>query len=160
MTGMVRISESAVQRLKVIAVLLSVASMEFMQISPAPGPRLFCPFEDVDACVLSSAFDVDVPAAFIVSFSIDGKDDALVAEAFGGFGNEFGTKDGGGVHGDFVSPGKEHFSEVFCRPHAASDGEGDGNFPGNGFDGLGEDGAVLVGGGDVVEDEFIGAASE
>jgi hypothetical protein len=65
--------------------------------------------------------------------------------------------DGGGVHGDLVGAGVEESGGVGERAHATTDGEGHEEFACGSFDGVEQDGALFVCGGDIEEHDFVGA---
>src|SRR5712692_9167353 len=88
---------------------------------------------------------------------IDRHDNGLRAKLSRQFGYEFGTFRRGGVHGDFVCPGAYHGAAVFERSNAATGGQRNCQFRGNAADGFEESWAAVARGGDVEDDQFVGA---
>lgn len=114
------------------------------------------PFDGVERGGVSSAVGIDAPGVSI-ALGVDGEHDALVAEFLGGFEDEIRIVDGGGVQGNFVRPGVEHFADVFHCAESSADGERHEALGGGAFDDVAHDLAFVGGGGDVEEDEFVGA---
>ena len=102
---------------------------------------------------------VDHPAgpAVGIAAGVDGQHDALGAELAGGFVDEFGVEDGGGVEGDLVGAGLEHAADVARRADSAADGQGHEHLPGHGADDVDQGVAVVAGRGDVEEGQLVGA---
>ena len=65
--------------------------------------------------------------------------------------------DGRRVQRDLVGPGPQHIAHLVDAPDAAADGQRDERPPGGPFDDVEERAAPLRGGGDVEEDELVGA---
>ena len=132
--------------------------MEVSRISPAPSDfAARGPGDGVDAFVVAAAAGVDVPFAGRMAARVDGQDDGLRAEFVAEFGDELGTAHGGGVDGDLVGAGHEDAARVGHGAYAAADGERDEDLArGAGHD-VGHDFAGVATGGDVEEDQFVGA---
>ncbi len=92
-----------------------------------------------------------------VAAGVDGDDNGLGAEGGADLGDELGAGDGGGVDGDLVGAGVEDGGGVFGGADAAADGEGDEEFLGGAADRFEQRAAAFVGGGDVEEDDLVGA---
>jgi len=113
------------------------------------------PFDGVEFGGVASAVGVNGPGAVGVAFGVDGDDEALAAEGFGGFVDDVGGLHCGGVDADFVGAGEEHFAHVSDGADAAADGEGHEAGGGGAGDDVDHGFALFVGGGDVEEDEFV-----
>jgi len=108
----------------------------------------------------ASAIDVDFPefpAVLLDPTGVDIDDDALAAETERGFADEIGIPDGGGIDGDFVATGVEESADVFESTDATADGQGHEDDFGGALDDIEDDISLLVAGGDVEEDEFVGS---
>ena len=75
------------------------------------------------------------------------------------FADELGPSDGGGVDADLVGTGIEDGGGVFGGADAAADGEGNEEHVGGALDGVEQRAAALVRGGDVEQDDLVGAAA-
>src|SRR5690606_1597006 len=84
-------------------------------------------------------------------------DDALGPEAGGELGDQLGAFEGGGVDRDLVGAVVEAAAGLFDRADAAGDGEGNVEPAGDVAQPAVVEGAALGTGGDVVEDQFVGA---
>ncbi len=94
---------------------------------------------------------------FGISTGVDGYDDGLRAEVCADLADERGVAECGGVDADFVCSSFEDCCCVFGGADAAAYGEGDEELLRGAADGIEECGAALVGGGDIEEDDFVGA---
>jgi hypothetical protein len=92
-----------------------------------------------------------------IASCIDGYDDGLRAEVCADLADERGVGESGGVDADFVGPGFEDLGCVFGGAYATAYGEGDEELLRGATDGVEQRGAALVGGGDVEQDDFVGA---
>src|SRR5205807_4220321 len=91
------------------------------------GSELFgaaAPLHGVELGQLLSAAHRGAPAV-AYPFGVTREDDGLDAEFARAVGDELRIADGGRVDGHPVGPGAEERAEIFDRPHAAADGEGD-----------------------------------
>jgi hypothetical protein len=118
------------------------------------------PFDGMKSSGNSAAIDVHIPDFVAVAtdaFGIDIDDDALAAEAEGGFANEVGVADGCGIDGNFVATGLEESADIFeCADTAADSERHEDDFRGA-CDDIEDDTALFVAGSDIEEDEFVGA---
>ena len=104
----------------------------------------------------AAAVHVDVPA-FVRALRVDRDHDALRAEHVGQLLDQLGAAQRGGVDRDLVGAGVEHGLRVLDRADAAADREWDEHVV-RGATGQVDDGvAALVRGGDVEEDQLVGA---
>ena len=88
---------------------------------------------------------------------VDGADHGLAAEAFGAGGEQLRLGHGGGVEGDLVRAGSQHVAHLVDAAHAAADGErheGPARRPPHHVQ---HRAAALGGGGDIQEDDLVGA---
>ena len=122
------------------------------------------PLDGVDARGRAPAVDVDLPAerpALLAAprdpARVDGDHDALRAEALAAAAHELGVVDGGRVHGHLVGAGGEDGAHVVDAREPAADGERDEHLLGAARREVDDDVAALVRGGDVEEDELVGA---
>ena len=109
--------------------------------------------------VVAAAAGVDVPAAGAMAARVDGQDHGLRAEFPAKLGDQFGAADGGGVDGDLVGAGEQDAARIGYRADAAADGQRDENLAGGAGHDVGHDFAGVAGGGDVEEDQFVGAVA-
>ena len=116
-----------------------------------------CPFDGVDAGVFPAAFDIDVPAVFVVSLGVDGEHHALLAETQGSFANELGTPDRGGVDRDFIGTGQKGPPEILGGGNAAADGKGNAHGFGNPLHNIQKNIPLLIACRDVIKHQLIGA---
>lgn len=116
------------------------------------------PGDGVEIGGVAAAVGINAPGAAVgFAFGVDGDDDTLSAEAVGGVGDELRGFDGGGVEGDLIGSAFEHGLDVGEGAEAAADGEGHEALFGGAGDDVVHDAATVGGGGDVEEDEFVGA---
>lgn len=126
----------------------------------AEGFGLFDPGHDVEAGVEAAAVDEDVPlfgAVDVDSVGVEAEDGGVGAEALGDFADELGSSDGGGIDGDFFGAGLDESDGVIEGSDPPADAEGHEDLLADTADEVGHDVAAFVAGGDVVEDEFVGA---
>jgi hypothetical protein len=128
----------------------------------ASGLGFTCPFDGGAAGVFAASVGVDAGAldgifGVCVSASIDSDDDSLRAEIRADLADERGICEGGGVDADFVGSSFEDLSCVFGAADASAYGEGDEELLCCAADCIQKRGAALVGGGDVEEDDLVGA---
>jgi hypothetical protein len=94
-------------------------------ISPA-SHRSRGPLDGVDIGRLRAGLDGDDPAgAVLAAAGVDCQDDALAAKPLGGFGEQFGVADGGGVDGTFVGAAPQEQVDLLGGADPTADGEGD-----------------------------------
>ena len=117
-----------------------------------PGER-----DRVDAGGFAPAMGKDLPAARFHGLGIDGDNDALAAEAIGGFGHHIGIGDGGGVEADLVGPRQKQRADVLMRAHAAADGQRHEALFGGAGHQIEHRAAVFMRGVDVEETQLVGA---
>src|SRR5438128_220808 len=86
---------------------------------------------------------------------VDRDHDALTAESFGGFADHAGIREGGGVQRDLVGTRAQEGPDIGDAAHATADREGHVDAFGGAAHHLEHHPAVLVGGGDVEEDELV-----
>ena len=117
---------------------------------------LLGPFDHVYARGRASSVDIDLPrVSGFSALGVYGQDDALVAEAFRALGDQFGMLDPGGVDGDFVRAALDDLRDVFEGADAASHGERNKYLFRHLSYHIHYNGAVVRGGGDVVEYQFV-----
>ena len=144
-------------KFQVVAIFFAVsvdgvhADFTGTELHALPGP-----FQYGNTGILPSPFDVHIPAAVSVSFTVDGKDNALVSETFCTFPDDFRMHDGSGVHGHFIRPCQEHGAEIVGFADAAAYGKGNGELFRNGLHRVHKGFPPLVGGGNVVEHQLVG----
>ncbi len=104
------------------------------------------PFHRIQIGRIAPAVGKDFPACVfrVGGFGIDGGDDGLRTEKSGGFVNQVGTGNGGGVDADLVRDGIEQAADVGNGAYAAADGQRDEDLSGNFFDDV-QDGVAVVG---------------
>ena len=90
---------------------------------------------------------------------VDGQHHGLRAELVAEFGDQFGPAHGGGVDGDLVGAGEQDAARVGHRADAAADRQRDEDLAGGAGHHVGHDLAGVAGGGDVEEDQFVGAVA-
>jgi hypothetical protein len=77
------------------------------------------------------------------------------------FSREFGDQgrplDRGGVHGDFVRAGPDYRACIVQSANATTRGEWNGQFGSDAADRLEEGGPAIARGGDIQDDQFVGA---
>ena len=146
------------RQLDVVAVVGAVAVHAGQQhLAGAQLDRLARPGDGLAAVdPLAAAVDVDAPAVGL-ALRVDRDNDALGAEVVGELGQQLGPRQGRGVDRDLVGAGVEHRLRVLDRADAAADREGDEDVVGGAPRQLDDRLALLVGGGDVEEDELVGA---
>ncbi len=146
-------------QLQVVAALgaVGVHAVQDELASPAPLP-LHEPRQRVHPRVQAAPVQVHVPArAGLAALHVDAQDHALAPEALRALVDEVGGADGRGVHGDLVGAGAQHGAHVVRAPNPAADGVWDKDLLGGPPGQLGGRVAPFVGGGDVVEDDLVGA---
>ena len=92
-----------------------------------------------------------------MSTGFDCDDDGGGPEAAGGFADEAGVTDGGGIDRHVVSSGREHSANIFERSQSASDSEGDKDFAGGAGDDFAEAVAAIETGDSILIDQFVGS---
>ena len=90
-----------------------------------------------------------------LAFDIHGDHDALGTEALGPLGNQFRVEHRGGVDGNLVGAGRDDLVDVFQSGDAASDGEGDEQYPRQPCRQIDREPSLLVAGRDVQKNQFI-----
>ena len=139
------------------------ASIELSRISPAPSAaRLGGPGHRVDAGAAAAAVGGDLVAGGGrhrrgAAAGVDREHEHLGAEPVGDLGDQLGAGDGGGVHADLVGAGAQQPVDVVDGANAAADGERDEDLLGGARDHVVGRGPVSAAGGDVEEDELVGA---
>ena len=88
---------------------------------------------------------------------VDGDDDGLAAEPARAARDQHRVGDGRGVERDLVGAGPQDVAHLVDGPHAAADGQRDERPARRPLDDVEERAAPLGGGGDVEEDELVGA---
>ena len=91
------------------------------------------------------------------SLGVDRYDDALTAKCFGGFADKFRAIDCTGIDRDFIGSGLEELPNVLDLVDSSSHRKRHENLIGGARDDVQNDLAVLVGGRDVEEAEFVRA---
>src|SRR2546425_74826 len=91
------------------------------------------------------------------SLCVNSHHDALAAEALRRLADQLGALEGRGIDRDLVGAGAEQGPDVLDAPHAAPHGEGHVDALGRPAHHVEHDLPLLVGGGDVEEDELVGA---
>ena len=117
-------------------------------------PRII---DSIDAGRPRSAMRENLPPIRTYAFGVDGGDDALRAEAVGGFRDEFRPRDGLGVHRHLVGPGEQKRTEILDRPHAAADRQRHETLIRGAADDVEERAPPLFRRADVEKAEFVGA---
>ena len=126
------------------------------------GLGFFGPIKDVDVGIDATAVDEDVPvfaAGVFDAVGVETENGCAAAEFAGDLGEEVGIFNGCGVEGDFFSAGLDESGGVIEGADAAADGEGHEDVFHDAADQVSHDVATFVGGGDVIEDEFVEASS-
>ncbi len=138
-------------------------SMEVRRISPAPRCLGFAgPFDDAAAGGLAAAADIDLGVADGIGGAGSRRASMATMTAWApklraDLADECGAGDGGGVDADLVGAGVEDRFGVVGGADAAADGEGNEELRGGAADGFEQGAAAFVGGGDVEQDDFVGA---
>ena len=121
-------------------------------VAGAPGD----PFQGIPAGVLPAALGKD-PELPVHPLDVGREDDALAAVPLGRRRDEGGVPQGPRVDRDLVGPALEHPVKVVegvdAAPHRQRDEDLAGHLP----EDIGEEGAPLIAGGDVVKDQLVGA---
>ncbi len=124
--------------------------------SGAEGDGALGPLDGVERSGVAAAVGENAPGV-AVALGVDGEHDALVAELFGRLEDEVWVVDGGRVEGNLVGAGVQHLGDVVDGAESAAHGERHEAFRGGAFDDVAHDAAFVGGGGDVEEDELVGA---
>src|SRR5262249_13499344 len=123
-----------------------------------PFPR---PFDRIASRVDSPAVNEYVPGELSVrrggALGVNREDDALSAERFRAFAEQFGIFDRGRVDRNFVGAGAQKHANVFDGANAAADGQRAEALFGGAADDVDDGAAAFVAGGDVEKTELIGA---
>src|SRR5262245_60147306 len=148
------------RQLEVVAELGAVAIHAREQdLTCTRGLHLYRPGHGVEAGRRPAAVGEDLPApSRVVGDSpagIDRHHNALGAEAFGGLADEGGTGHRSGVDRHLVRTGAQELADVVDGTNAAPDGERHEDPLGGARHHVEDDGARLVGGGDVEEAELV-----
>ena len=106
---------------------------------------------------IAPAAGEDVPTARTGAARVDRQDHGLRAEFVAQFGDQLGAMDGGGVDADLVRAGVDDAARVLDAADAAADGERDEDLARGAVHDVHHGVAVVAGGGDVEEHEFVGA---
>ena len=123
-----------------------------------PGPMLGAPGDPVQriaAGILAPTLGKDAELA-VHPLDVGGEDDALVAIALGCSRDQAGVLQRTGVDADLVGPALEHPVEILQRVDAAAHGQRDEDLARHLGEDIGEEGAALKAGRDVVEHQLIG----
>ena len=136
------------------AVAIHAGQQDFAgaEVVDLPGPG-----DGVEAGRVAAAVREDFPASGRDLLRVDRDDDALAAELTGGLADEVGVLDRGSVEGDLVGAGVEHRPDVLDRAEPAADGEGHEDLVGGTFDHVDHRVPAVARGGDVQEDQLVGA---
>ena len=102
-------------------------------------------------------YNDDNPPASLIFLGINGDNEALAAEGLGCGVDDIRRFDGCGVDAHFVSTSQQHFTHVCDSADAAADGEGHETAGGGALHDIQDGAAAIRGGGDVEEDQFVGA---
>src|SRR5206468_8048228 len=124
---------------------------------PPPLPR---PRHRVPPRWTPAAMGLNTPAlprSPALTTRVDGDHDALAPEALGRLADERGALERGGVQRDLVGPRPQEPSHVVDRADAAADGQRHVDALGGAARDVEHDLARLVRGGDIEEDELVGA---
>src|SRR5712671_2210251 len=118
-------------------------------------------FDRVDACGITAAMGKDFPAlaaaAALDALGVDRDHDALIAEFFGRFLDEFAAADGGAVDRHLVGAGSQQHANIVDGAHTAADRQRhEAGFRGA-PDHIQHGAAVFVGGGNIEKAQLIGA---
>src|SRR5690606_13462458 len=109
---------------------------------------------------LAPAVGEDLPAVRLTgtgdALGINGHDNALRAEAVGGFADEVRVEYRGRVDGYLVGPGVEQVADILHGAHATADGMRDEHLAGHALDGTQGVIAAFMGGGGVAEGDLDG----
>jgi hypothetical protein len=123
----------------------------------AEGHGLFGPRARFPRSAIASAAREDGPFARRGFLGVDGDDHALIAEGVCSLGDDFRTSQGRGIEADFIRTRTEEDSHILNGTDAAANGEWHEAAVGRAFDHVDDRFAALGRGGDVEEDEFVGA---
>ena len=130
------------------------------ELAGAERRRAHGPLHGVQAGGLAAAADDDLPAVGgrrAAPARVDRDDDGLRAERRRALRDELRALDGGGVERHLVGAGPEHGAHLGDAAHAAADGQRDERPAGRPLDDLEQRPAALGRGGDVEEDDLVGA---
>ena len=92
-----------------------------------------------------------------IAAGVDGDDDGLRAEAAADGVDEHWVGERGGVDADFVGAGIEDLLGIACAANAATDAKRDEELCGGAAHGVEQSLAAFVRGGDVEQNDFVGA---
>src|SRR6266545_3344635 len=128
------------------------------QLAGAAACALLGPGEGVAAGGGAAAVDDDLPPGAVgAAAGIDGQHHALGPVGVGPGREQLRVAHGGGVDRDLVGAGAQQAPDVLGSAHPSPDGERDEHLLGRAADDVVERGARLHGGGDVEEDQLVGA---
>src|SRR5690606_22190347 len=109
---------------------------------------------------LAPAVGEDLPAVRLTgagdALGINGHDNALGAEAVGGFADEVRVEYRGRVDGYLVGTSVEQVADILHGAHATADGERVDRLAGDALDGMQGGIAAFMGGSDVEEGDLVG----
>ena len=111
----------------------------------------------VDAGGFAATVGEDFPSAGRDGLGVDGADDALAAELVGGFGNDIGVCDGGGIEADLVRTRQQKGAHICGGADAAAHGQGDVAMLRRASDQIEHRAAVFMSGVDVEKAQFVRA---
>ena len=121
------------------------------------------PLDGVDACGTGTTVGGHLEAAGHGigvgsggAAGVDTQHNALRAEAFTEFPQQFGAGNGGGVHAHFIRPGAQQLVHVLHAAHPAADGEGNEHLLGGAAHHVQHGATPGLGSRDVEEGEFVG----
>src|SRR5262249_15269346 len=114
------------------------------------------PVHGVERRPFAAAANAHLPVV-AVAFGVDGQHHGLCTKFGGEVGEELGTVDGGSGDGNFVGARTDDGARLVERTDAATCGQGDGKLLGGAANGFEEGGAIVACGGDVEDNEFVGA---
>ena len=156
-------TRSVIARSSSVSKPAPVPSRSIEVTSSSPAPRSTTRSAQATASRsgrLAAALDDDLPGgrpSAGAAPGIDGDDDGLPPEPGRAAADQRRVGDGRGVERDLVGAGAQHVAHLVDAPDAATDGQRDERPPGRPLDDVEERAATLGRGGDVEEDELVGA---
>jgi hypothetical protein len=117
------------------------------------------PCKGIDSGGHPTAIDMNFPARRRVAgaFGVDGNDNTLGTETFGGFADEVRIAQGGGVDTDLVGAGGENTAEIVDLGDSPADRERDEHLLGDSGGNIEEQSTAFVRCGDIQENQFVSA---
>src|SRR5699024_2231848 len=117
---------------------------------------LFRSLDSIKAGIFRSALRKDFPVA-VALFGVNGRYDALRAKTVGRMIDQAGIANNSAVHRYFVSTGVQQFFNLIGAADAAAHGKGNAELFGDAADQRYQGFALFFGGGNIEEDQLVGA---